>query len=169
MQSRSADDGAAPLALTEAATRVAAVARVHRNFYSSDTTSVVLAFLPAVRRFVGHGGVPVEVGGDEGMVPTTMIQPIGLLTNELVTTPPSTRRQVGRHLQGRRRCPRAQRPATRAKGFRPFEPANRRPGHEVVTFLPNSLGVAVSAPQAGRRGACFGSNSRAIDDRAETG
>jgi two-component sensor histidine kinase len=30
-------------------------------------------------------GVEVEVTGDEGSVPTTWIQPIGLLTNELVT------------------------------------------------------------------------------------
>jgi two-component sensor histidine kinase len=60
MQSRSTDASDASAQLREAATRVAAVARVHRNFYSSDTEEV-------------------------SCVPTTWIQPIGLLTNELVT------------------------------------------------------------------------------------
>lgn len=73
--------------LKEAATRVAAVARVHRNFYSSDTDKVsCLTFLSRLCRDLSDiCGVEVEVAGDEGMVPTTLIQPIGLLTNELVT------------------------------------------------------------------------------------
>jgi two-component sensor histidine kinase len=66
---------------------VAAVARVHRNFYSSDTEQVsCLTFLSRLCADLSEiCGVEVEVTGDEGSVPTTWIQPIGLLTNELVT------------------------------------------------------------------------------------
>ena len=83
----SASTGDASTRLKEAATRVAAVARVHRNFYSSDTGEVsCLTFLSRLCRDLSDiCGVEVEVAGDEGMVPTTLIQPIGLLTNELVT------------------------------------------------------------------------------------
>lgn len=87
MQSRSTDGADASALLQEAATRVAAVARVHRNFYSNDTEEVSgLAFLTRLCSDLSEiCGVTVEVSGDEGMVPTTFIQPIGLLTNELVT------------------------------------------------------------------------------------
>jgi two-component sensor histidine kinase len=87
MQSRSPDAAEAAAQLQEAATRVAAVARVHRNFYSSDTAEVsCLTFLSRLGADLSKiCGVEVEVSGDEGSVPTTWIQPIGLLTNELVT------------------------------------------------------------------------------------
>ena len=87
MQSRSTDAGDASAQLREAATRVAAVARVHRNFYSSDTEEVsCLTFLTRLCADLSEiCGVEVEATGDEGNVPTTWIQPIGLLTNELVT------------------------------------------------------------------------------------
>jgi two-component sensor histidine kinase len=87
MQSRSTDAADASAQLKEAATRVAAVARVHRNFYSSETEEVsCLAFLSRLCADLSQiCGVEVEVSGDEGTVPTTWIQPIGLLTNELVT------------------------------------------------------------------------------------
>jgi two-component sensor histidine kinase len=87
MQSRSAGGGAASSQLTEAATRVAAVARVHRNFYSNETDEVsCLTFLTRLCADLADiCGVAVEVSGDEGMVSTELIQPIGLLTNELVT------------------------------------------------------------------------------------
>lgn len=87
MQSRRADAEDASVQLKEAATRVAAVARVHRNLYSSDTEEV--SCVTFLRRLCADlteiCGVEVEVTGDEGNVPTTWIQPIGLLTNELVT------------------------------------------------------------------------------------
>jgi two-component sensor histidine kinase len=85
--SGSARGGDASERLKEAATRVAAVARVHRNFYSSDTDQAsCITFLSRLCADLSEiCGVAVEVSGDEGMVPTTMIQPIGLLTNELVT------------------------------------------------------------------------------------
>ncbi|MEO8548190.1 MAG: histidine kinase dimerization/phosphoacceptor domain -containing protein [Sphingomicrobium sp.] len=87
MQSRSASGGNASSQLTEAATRVVAVARVHRNFYSNETDEVsCLTFLTRLCADLADiCGVAVEVSGDEGMVPTELIQPIGLLTNELVT------------------------------------------------------------------------------------
>ena len=87
MQSRSTDAADASAQLREAATRVVAVARVHRNFYSSDTEEVsCLTFLSRLCADLSDiCGVQVEVSGDEGSVPTTWIQPIGLLTNELVT------------------------------------------------------------------------------------
>lgn len=86
MQSRaSVTDAAIPL--QEAATRVAAVARVHRHFYSSDTEEVsCITFLERLCADLAEiCGQKVTVDGDEGMVPTTWIQPIGLIVNELVT------------------------------------------------------------------------------------
>ena len=87
MQSRSTAAREVSAQLQEAATRVAAVARVHRNFYSSDTEQVpCLTFLSRLCDDLAQiCGVEVEVRGDDGTVPTTWIQPIGLLTNELVT------------------------------------------------------------------------------------
>jgi two-component sensor histidine kinase len=87
MQSRSptADGGAAHLQL--AANRVAAVAQVHRHFArdASDEASCI----DFLRRLCGDLAAildrPVAVRGDEGNVPTTWIQPIGLIVNELVT------------------------------------------------------------------------------------
>ena len=86
MQSTSAGEESS-LQLKEAATRVAAVARVHRNFYSTDTEEVsCIQFLSRLCADLADiCCVPIEVSGDEGTVPTTMIQPIGLLINELVT------------------------------------------------------------------------------------
>ena len=74
--------------LEMAANRVAAVARVHRHFHLEDDTANVGA-LTYLRRLCddlsGILGVPVEVDGDDGSLPTTAIQPVGLIVNELVT------------------------------------------------------------------------------------
>ena len=87
MQSRSTDIPEASLLLQEAATRVASVARVHRNFYSNEAEEVpCVTFLTRLCADLSKiCDVPIDVGGDDWMVPTTLIQPIGLLTNELVT------------------------------------------------------------------------------------
>jgi two-component sensor histidine kinase len=73
--------------LKRAANRVAAVAQVHRNFYSQAASTV--SCLDFLRRlcadFSGILGQTVKVTGHDGMVPTTMIQPIGLITSEFVT------------------------------------------------------------------------------------
>jgi two-component sensor histidine kinase len=73
--------------LQMAANRVAAVAQVHRNFYTNEADEV--SCITFLRRLCadlsGILGTDIEVEGDEGKVPTTRIQPIGLLINELVT------------------------------------------------------------------------------------
>lgn len=71
-----------------AATRVAAVARVHRHFQSgevAETTSCITFLRRMCADLSDIVGKPVTVSGDEGEVPTTRIQPIGLIVNELVT------------------------------------------------------------------------------------
>ena len=73
--------------LKMAANRVAAVAQVHRNFYTDEAEQA--SCITFLRRLCadlsGILGTPIEVRGDEGKVPTTRIQPIGLTLNELVT------------------------------------------------------------------------------------
>lgn len=87
MQSRlpAPDGGAATLQL--AASRVAAVAQVHRHF--SGDVSHEASCIAYLRRLCGDLSEilarPVVVTGNESDVPTTWIQPIGLLVNELVT------------------------------------------------------------------------------------
>lgn len=73
--------------LRDAAGRVGAVARVHRHFYAEDAEE--MSCLEFLRRLCadlsGITGRPVAASGDPGDVPTTWIQPIGLIVNELVT------------------------------------------------------------------------------------
>ena len=87
MQSRGPDLTDAAEQLRMAANRVAAVARVHQHFYSDDTAEA--SCITFLRRLCadlsGIVELPVDVSGDEGNVPTTLIQPIGLVVNELVT------------------------------------------------------------------------------------
>ena len=160
MQSRSAGDGAVASQLTEAATRVAAVARVHRNFYSSETDEVsCIAFLTRLCADLSDiCGVPVEVSGDEGMVPTTMIQPIGLLTNELVTN-------AAKHGAGQVAViykvvggVRELSVCDQGEGVpADFDPANSKGlGMKVINLLAKQLGgsLEVLSNPAGR-GACF--------------
>ncbi|MEO8812898.1 MAG: histidine kinase dimerization/phosphoacceptor domain -containing protein [Caulobacteraceae bacterium] len=87
MQSRASNVADASRHLEMAASRVAAVARVHSHFYSEPTPNVsCLAFLRRLcADLSGILGKTIEVTGDEGDVPTTSIQPIGLIVNELVT------------------------------------------------------------------------------------
>lgn len=87
MQSRESDLNDAVGHLQAAANRVAAVARVHQNFYSHDADAVsCIAFLRRLCADLSDIlGKPIEIHGDDGNVPTTKIQPIGLLVNELVT------------------------------------------------------------------------------------
>lgn len=87
MQSRSPDVGEAAAHLQLAANRVAAVAQVHRHFYAegaSETSCIVF-----LRRLCAELEAILDrkivVRGDDGNVPTTSIQPIGLIVNELVT------------------------------------------------------------------------------------
>lgn len=96
MQSRSPDVGEAAAHLELAANRVAAVAQVHRHFYADATDEVsCIAFL---RRLCEDLAAILDreifVEGDEAMVPTISIQPIGLIANELVTN--AAKHGVGR-------------------------------------------------------------------------
>jgi two-component sensor histidine kinase len=87
MQSRAPelDDPAALLQI--AANRVTAAAQVHRNYFIGEGAEVsCIAFLHRLcAELAGILGRPVRVQGDEGLVPSTQIQPIGLIVNELVT------------------------------------------------------------------------------------
>lgn len=86
MQARAPSDGM-NAQLQDMAARVAAVATVHRNFYSVDTEAVpCLGFLRRLCADVGKiAAIRVEVEGDDAAVPTDWVQPIGLITNELIT------------------------------------------------------------------------------------
>jgi two-component sensor histidine kinase len=87
MQSRSEEVGEAAHHLRLAANRVAAVAQVHRHytFEGADVTSCISFLRKLCSDLESVLGQPISVAGDEGYVPTTAIQPIGLLMNELVT------------------------------------------------------------------------------------
>jgi two-component sensor histidine kinase len=160
MQSRSTGAADASAQLQEAATRVAAVARVHRNFYSSDTEEVsCLTFLSRLCADLSDiCGVEVEVTGDEGNVPTTWIQPIGLLTNELVTN--AAKHGAGKVVVFYKIDGTARELSVCDEGegvSKNFDPANSKGlGMKVVGLLAKQLGgtLAVSANPSGR-GACF--------------
>jgi two-component sensor histidine kinase len=146
--------------LKEAATRVAAVARVHKNFYSNDTDKAsCLTFLTRLCDDLSDiCGAAVEVGGDEELVPTTLIQPIGLLTNELVTN--ASKHGAGKinvtyQVKGDRRelsvC-------DQGPGVPPgFDVAKSDGlGMKVVRVLAKQLGGGVEVmPNPNGRGACF--------------
>jgi two-component sensor histidine kinase len=160
MQSRSTDTADASSLLKEAATRVAAVARVHRNFYSNETDEVsCVTFLKRLCADLSEiCGVQVEASGDEGSVPTTWIQPIGLLTNELVTN-------AAKHGAGKveviykaHGSARELSVCDEGEGVpQNFDPgASHGLGMKVVNLLAKQLGgkLSFSAGPAGR-GACF--------------
>lgn len=87
MQAHSPDIGDAAPHLQLAANRVAAVAQVHRHFYSesSEKTSCI-AFLKRLgKELETILERPIRVEGAADVVPNTWIQPIGLIVNELVT------------------------------------------------------------------------------------
>jgi two-component sensor histidine kinase len=159
MQSRSTGAVDASAQLREAATRVIAVARVHRNFYSTDTEEVsCLTFLRRLCADLSEiCGVEVEVAGDEGNVPTTWIQPIGLLTNELVTN--AAKHGAGKVAVIYRAEGTARELSVCDQGDgvpQDFDPtASRGLGMKVVGLLAKQLGgtLAVSTNPTG--GACF--------------
>lgn len=87
MQSRTLGVGDAAGHLQLAANRVAAVAQVHRHFYAQDAN--VTSCISFLRRLCADLESildrRIKVSGDDVMVPTRSIQPIGLIANELVT------------------------------------------------------------------------------------
>jgi len=159
MQSRGLDENTASH-LQMAANRVAAVAQVHRNFYTNEADEV--SCITFLRRLCadlsGILGTPIEVEGDEGKVPTTRIQPIGLMLNELVTN--AAKHGAGKinveyTIDGGRHelsvC-------DEGEGLpSDFDPKNTNGlGMQVVHALAGQLGGSVSANAKPRgRGACF--------------
>ncbi len=88
MQGRASGDPAVSDHLQTAAHRVAAVARVHHNFYQGEPSERVGALHYLRRLCADLSGIlqtPIAVEGVEALVPSTQVQPIGLLVNELVT------------------------------------------------------------------------------------
>ena len=162
MQSREPDlTEAAASQLQLAANRVAAVARVHRNFYSDAAAEV--SCITFLRRLCadlsGILGKPIDVHGDEGDVPTTRIQPIGLMVNELVTN--AAKHGTGKidvtyRIEGRTHelsvCDDGEGlPA----GFDPDQSVKGL-GMKVVTILAKQLGGNMTAvPNPTGRGSCF--------------
>jgi two-component sensor histidine kinase len=160
MQEKSGESGVTQH-LQMAANRVAAVARVHRHFHLEDDTANAGA-VTYLRRLCddlsGILGVPIEVEGDEGSLPTTAIQPVGLIVNELVTN--AAKHGAGKVTVTYRRsnvwelivC-------DQGPGFPPgFNPATSVSGlgMRVVQTLTKQLGGRVTAdinPEG--RGACF--------------
>jgi two-component sensor histidine kinase len=162
MQSRAPDStSVAAEQLTMAATRVAAVARVHRHF-CTDTAAEV-SCITFIRRLCADLsdilGKPIDVHGSEGNVLTTRIQPIGLLVNELVTN-------AAKHSMGKidvtymiegdvhelKVCDEGEGlPA----GFDPDQSVKGL-GMRVVTILTSQLGGRMTAhPNPEGRGSCF--------------
>jgi two-component sensor histidine kinase len=87
LQSRSQSSDHAMKLLEAAASRVAAVAQVHRHLYSHDAeeTSCVNFLHRLCADLAKILGKEVVVTGIDESVPTELIQPIGLIVNELVT------------------------------------------------------------------------------------
>ncbi len=87
LQGKKATGTEAATEIEAAASRVAAVARVHRHFHIEEDTTTVPA-LAYLRRLCDDLsdilGVTVDVGGDNGLLPTRSVQPVGLIVNELV-------------------------------------------------------------------------------------
>ena len=160
MQSRmpAVDEGAA---LQLAANRIAAVAQVHRHF-SSDVSDEA-SCIDYLRRLCADLSAildrPVSVIGSEGNVPTTSIQPIGLLVSELVTN-------AAKHGAGRIDVSYTADNGAHliivcdeGPGLAPdFDPAVDRPslGMRIVTTLVRQLGGTLTAGnRAEASGACF--------------
>jgi two-component sensor histidine kinase len=161
LQGKKASGAEASAEIEAAASRVAAVARVHRHFHLEEDTAKVPA-LTYLRRLcddlAGILGVPIEVDGDNGLLPTTSIQSIGLVVNEFVIN-------AAKHGAGTvrvtYRCNGSSKitvcdegsglpadfdPTTNAKGL----------GMKIADVLAKQLGGSFSAgPNPAGRGACF--------------
>ncbi len=161
MQSRSADVGAGAAHLELAANRVAAVAQVHRHFYVDAAEEVsCIAFL---RRLCGDLAAILDrqifVEGDDELVPSTWIQPIGLLTNELVTN--AAKHGAGkinvafRGSQSTNRLIVSDEGKGVGENFNPHA-ADAGLGMRVITALTRQLrGTLEVRPRSAGKGACF--------------
>ena len=161
MQSRALDENDAADQLRMAADRVAAVARVHRNFLSNEATEVsCISFLRRLcTDLSGILGHPIEVRGDEGTVPTSAIQPIGLIVNELATN--AAKHGAGKILVAYRIDTDTHELAVCDEGHglpADFNPAKtvKGLGMKVVIALARQLGGTLDAAANSKgRGSCF--------------
>ena len=160
MQSRSPELGEARTHLQLAANRVSAVAQVHRHFYAEDSDAT--SCITFVRRLCADLqeilGVPIAVAGDDENVPTTWIQPIGLLINELVTNaakhgegPIEVTYQVE---DGRRSIIVCDAGTSLPEGFNPTV-ASKSLGMRVVTSLAEQLDGELTAGRRPDGSSCF--------------
>ncbi|CAL1692442.1 hypothetical protein MMB232_02609 [Brevundimonas subvibrioides] len=89
MQAKTASDSEAARQLGLAASRVNTVARVHRHFYVEEAVETTCALAYAHRLLSDLAEVispcSVTTAGQATPIPTTLIMPLGLITNELVT------------------------------------------------------------------------------------
>ena len=161
MQSRSPEVGEAATHLEIAANRVAAVAQVHRHFYAD--TDVEVSCIAYLRRLCDDLaailGREIVVLGDDEMVPATSIQPIGLITNELVTNAAkhgAGKIEVTFHVSaGVNRLIVCDEGTGLAQGFDPHAQTAGL-GMRVVTTLARQLqGTLTAGPRANGDGACM--------------
>ncbi|MFC7538126.1 sensor histidine kinase [Sphingomonas sp. GCM10030256] len=161
MQSRSPEVGEAANHLRQAANRVAAVAQVHRHFYAdtADEVSCIAYLRRLCEDLAGILDREIVIDGDLAMVPATSIQPIGLLTNELVTN--AAKHGAGkievafRALAGINRLIVCDEGTGLTPGFDPHS-ATAGLGMRVITTLVRQLqGTLYAGPRATGRGACF--------------
>jgi two-component sensor histidine kinase len=162
MQGRTTSPESSAL-LKQAADRVTVVARVHKHFYASEPSERVgcLKFIQRICADLSDAlGVSISVEGVETIVPTTKIQPIGLILNELVTN-------AAKHGAGEiqvRFTPAGQgrfelSVCDQGPGFAAnFDPARsgKGLGMKLVVTLASQLNGSVAAgPNPSGRGACF--------------
>ncbi len=160
MQSRSPDVGEAAAHLQLAANRVAAVAQVHRHFYAegANETSCIVFLRRLCAELEAILDRKIVVRGDDGNVPTTSIQPIGLIVNELVTN-------AAKHGDGEIDVLFENENGTHAlivsdegrdlpDNFDPSA-ASKSLGMRVVTTLANQLGGELTAGRRPDGGSCF--------------
>ena len=160
MQSRSLDDAEAVGHLQLAANRVAAVAQVHRHFYAeaADQASCITFLRRLCADLESILGREIIVSGDEGNIPTTSVQPVGLLVNELVTNAAKHGEgliEVHYEIQGDqhalivsdegRDLPKDFDPAAATRGL----------GMRVVTSLAQQLGGQLTSGKRPKGGSCF--------------
>ena len=162
LQSKSPNLTDAAGQLKIAANRVGAVAQVHRHFYSqevSDTVSCVTFLRRLCADLSTILGAAVDVVGDEGDIPTTKIQPVGLIVNELVTNAAKhgsgTVHVAYRVDGGMRELSVCDEGEGLPVGFDP-EVNGSGLGMKVVTSLAHQLGGRLTAsPRLDGQGCCF--------------
>jgi two-component sensor histidine kinase len=161
LQGKKASGGEAAAEIEAAANRVAAVARVHRHFHIEDDTATVPA-LTYLRRLCEDLsrilGVTVEVDGENGLLPTTSIQPVGLIVNELVINAAkhgAGKVNVAYRCNGVRKLTVCDEGSGLPPGFDPATNANGL-GMKIADVLAKQLGGSFEAgSNPAGKGACF--------------